>query len=518
MSSAGISNLCGKITVLVVFLGMVGLCVDTALALSGSGTQEEPWLIQSLADFDEFAADPNYWDDYTRLETDVNLAGRIYTTAVIAPDINDANLGFQIIPFTGIFDGNDHKITNLTINGGGNNYLGLFGRIAGGEVRNLGLEGGSVNGGEHAIGGLVGATIGEFAEGGIIKNCYFTGDVSVYDSYGDYDHIWVGGLVGCSFFNVISDCYSTGSLSVSDSIGYSYSVGGLVGGNYSGSVSNCYSTSSVSGGMHAVGGLVGINGEFGYYSTIRNCYATGNVSGSYVGGLVGGNLWGIVADCYSTGSVSGDNSGGLVGLNDETISNSYWDIETSGEPNMCGYQRYGTGCDPNYGKTTAEMKKQSTFQDWDFIDTWNIGENQTYPYLRSYPAGDINKDGIVNFRDLAFMALQWLEVYNLGNQPPEVLITYPEDGDRLMVGGIPPQTLIHAQADDNDGTVVRVEFFDGGLKLGDDTDGSDGWNYLWQDCSLGFHVLTATAWDNEGLSATSPPVNVEVWMPDPPPP
>jgi hypothetical protein len=152
------------------------------------------------------------------------------------------------------------------------------------------------------------------------------------------------------------------------------------------------------------------------------------------------------------------------------------------------------------------------------VEIWNIGENQTYPYLRVYLAGDINKDGIVNFKDFAFVALQWMEEYNLGNQPPEVVITYPEDGDRLMVGGVPPQTMILAEADDYDGTVVRVEFFDGELKLGEDSDGSDGWSYLWQAYSLGWHVLTATAWDEEELSGTSPPVNVEVWMPFPPPP
>jgi len=38
--------------------------------------------------------------------------------------------------------------------------------------------------------------------------------------------------------------------------------------------------------------------------------------------------------------------------------------------------------------------------DWEFINIWGIGENQAYPYLRTVPAGDINKDRIVNFLDL----------------------------------------------------------------------------------------------------------------------
>ena len=48
------SNLWGKIAV---FLIIFGVCVNTALALDGSGTEQDPWRIQSLADFDDFAAD-----------------------------------------------------------------------------------------------------------------------------------------------------------------------------------------------------------------------------------------------------------------------------------------------------------------------------------------------------------------------------------------------------------------------------------------------------------------------------
>ena len=51
------SNLIGTITIFV----MVSFVVNTALALDGSGTQEYPWRIKSLEDFNDFAADANYW-------------------------------------------------------------------------------------------------------------------------------------------------------------------------------------------------------------------------------------------------------------------------------------------------------------------------------------------------------------------------------------------------------------------------------------------------------------------------
>jgi hypothetical protein len=114
---------------------ILAISVNTALGLPGSGTQEDPWRIESLADFNEFATDPNYWDGHTRLEMDVNLAGQTYSTAVIAPDTNNSNWDFDGPAFTGVFDGNGHKITALTIDDGGadNDYLRLFGFIDGGR-------------------------------------------------------------------------------------------------------------------------------------------------------------------------------------------------------------------------------------------------------------------------------------------------------------------------------------------------------------------------------------------------
>ncbi|HEY6951119.1 MAG TPA: GLUG motif-containing protein, partial [Bacteroidota bacterium] len=147
-------------------------------------------------------------------------------------------------------------------------------------------------------------------------------------------------------------------------------VGALVGDN-DGTVSNCYSTGSVSG-SNLVGGLIGgiVSGS------ASNSYSTASVSGgSSVGGLVGYLLSASVSDCYSTGSVSGGSStGGLIGSNSGSVSNSFWDTQTSG-------QSGGSGT----GETTATMKTQSTFTGagWDFANTWAIdpGVNNGYPAL-----------------------------------------------------------------------------------------------------------------------------------------
>ena len=371
------------VIITIVIIGLVGS--GTVLALDGAGTEGDPWLIQSLEDFNDFAADANYWDDYTRLETDVNLAGMVYERAIIAPDVNDASW-FQGTPFTGVFDGNNHKITNLTIDdaGAGNGFLGLFGFIDDGEVRNLGLEGGSISG-QYYVGGLLGCNLR-----GEVSNCYSTGDVS-----GDWE---VGGLVGTNSAS-ISDCYSTGDVS-----GISI-VGGLVGRNHD-SVLGCYSTGDVSGTGDAVGGLLGIN----YDGSVSNCYATGNVNGvDDVGGLSGDNLVGSVSNCYATGDVNGvSHVGGLLGRNGDSISNCFWDTTTQTHGVTESIGDPGGTITNVLGLPTTQLHQQSTFTDWDFINTWNIGENQTYPYLRTVSASDINKDGITNFFDLSILCNQWM--------------------------------------------------------------------------------------------------------------
>jgi hypothetical protein len=170
-------------------------------------------------------------------------------------------------------------------------------------------------------------------------------------------------LIGISKKGTISNCYSTGDVSVATAF---YYAGGLIGQNEINSNLNaCYSTSNVSGGStQAFGGLIASNS-----GNVSNCYATGSVTsaGTIVGGLIGGHypLSGSVSNCYSKGSVSGSDptyKGGLIGYystGPNNVTNSFWDIETSGQTISPGG---GTA------KTTIQMKTGTTFTGatWDF--------------------------------------------------------------------------------------------------------------------------------------------------------
>jgi hypothetical protein len=96
------------------------------------------------------------------------------------------------------------------------------------------------------------------------------------------------------------------------------------------------------------------------------------------------------------------------------------------------------------------------------------------------------------------------------NQPPTVSIGSPAGGATFTT---PANITITANATDTDGTVAKVEFFDGAIKLGEDTDGSDGWSLVWPNVPVGSHSLTARATDNAGAATASSAVAITVRPP-----
>ena len=341
-----------SILLFAIFISLVAGAAQARYS-GGTGEPNDPYRIATPEDLNDIGRYEEDWDKHFILVNDVNLAE--YTGEqfkIIGRWIWWDDPGNK--PFTGVFDGNDHTVWNFTWTSDGRNGIGLFGYVgSSGQIKNLVLQNVNVNTGGWYVSGLVG---------------------------------WNEGS--------ITNCYSSGSI-----LGI-HSIGALAGKNSEGGIiCACYSTGSVSGESY-IGGLAGQNRGW-----ITNCYSSGNVPGEddYVGGLTGSNS-GTITNCYSSGSVSAMHDvGGLVGEDEAgtgNVINSFWDIETSGQLTSAG----GTP------KTTAEMKTMSTFTDagWDFVEIWGIGEHQTYPYLRTEPAGDSNHDKKVNFEDLAILASHWL--------------------------------------------------------------------------------------------------------------
>jgi hypothetical protein len=97
------------------------------------------------------------------------------------------------------------------------------------------------------------------------------------------------------------------------------------------------------------------------------------------------------------------------------------------------------------------------------------------------------------------------------NSPPAVALTQPADGATFT----PPATVeLAATASDGDGTVTKVEFFNGATKLGEDTTAPYG--FTWSGVAAGSYTLTARATDNFGGVTTSSSSRITVSSPPPP--
>ncbi|MHA7056258.1 Ig-like domain-containing protein [Aquimarina sp. M1] len=98
------------------------------------------------------------------------------------------------------------------------------------------------------------------------------------------------------------------------------------------------------------------------------------------------------------------------------------------------------------------------------------------------------------------------------NQAPTVTITEPFNGQTYTTGST---ILINATASDTDGDITKVEFFNNGIKIGEDT--SNPYSLSWSNMASGSYTLTAKATDNQNAEGESAAVNIVVGSITPPP-
>ncbi|MGD9638428.1 MAG: ZmpA/ZmpB/ZmpC family metallo-endopeptidase-related protein [Alphaproteobacteria bacterium] len=258
-----------------------------------------------------------------------------------------------IASFSGYFNGMGFTISNLKISRSSQDNIGLFGSTNNAVIINVVLSNINIKG-QANVGGLAGYMNKSYVNGVKISGLVESSSSCVGGLSGRTDNT---GIYSCSF--------------IGHSKGLSVDTGGIVGYFLTNSsLSNSYASGVVEG-TGLVGGLVG---RMEMNTSITNSYADSSVTGSdlHVGGLVGWQASSSVINrSYAAGAVSGPEGyvGGLVGWdydNTLTVTSSYWDMQTSGQATTAGNK--GTGL------TTTQMKTQSSFVDWNFVDVWKAPE------------------------------------------------------------------------------------------------------------------------------------------------
>ena len=244
----------------------------------------------------------------------VNKGGNAKISAVLTNDIDLAAYNWMPIGmnstgkrFAGSFDGQDHKIINLSINYQGTTtatpYQGLFGWVEGSsskhaEIKNMTVQGNMVltsnkNVSTASSGGVIGRA--DYAD---ITNVHSEVNITVNRVGGNWDNI--GGVIGQIYYATnVKDCSYSGTIKA-------WRYAGGIAGNISSSGSaiiNCVNTGTVTCPSTCAAGIVA---NLGNGSKVVGCYNTGAITaaGNYAAGIVGYCANSEVSNCYNAGKVT----------------------------------------------------------------------------------------------------------------------------------------------------------------------------------------------------------------------
>ena len=335
---------------------LILLCAATInlFAWDGNGTIGNPYKVSSPQDLIDLSnAEESFEGVYFQQTQNIDMQAYQSFTAIGAEHLKG---------FKGSYDGQNFEIKNLRVTDGflGSN-IALFGYLRdGAEISNVRITGNSIMEGESSIGSIAGecqgtvtiqncsssATIvaeggsvgGIVGSGSIVKNCTFTGSVTV-----DYEYANNTGGIAGSVSKMIVFCNNYGAVTGTDRVG---GICGILPAG--GEMSDCYNSGSVTGVGDNVGGVAGyvssgltydafltrchnsgnvkgdnsVGGVAGYAVKAENSGNTGNVEGKgeYVGGVVG---QGRVSLSYNRGDVTGDTYVGGVSGNLKEMDNCY---------------------------------------------------------------------------------------------------------------------------------------------------------------------------------------------------
>ena len=276
------------LALLLVLAMLVGL-MPAALAadtLSGSGTEDDPYLLATAADLKAFRDMANAEASSklcATLTADIDLGGEAWTP------FEGQTVGGA---YAGTFDGANHTIKGLSVNLTSSTGAGLFGTVCGATIKNLKVEGNVSASSSAFVGGIVGRT----QTSATIDSCSFAGTVTSTKKSGSSNA--TAGIVGK---------VNTGTVTIT----------------------NCANTATVNGNGNIAAGILGYGGS--NKVTIENCYNTGAISGQwYASGICGSTVKATssIRNCYNSGTITATNGGsyyaGITANFRGTISNSYY--------------------------------------------------------------------------------------------------------------------------------------------------------------------------------------------------
>ncbi len=310
--------------------------------LPGSGTAQDPYIIDKRADLDKMAqaiatSGFDYAGKYFSITADIDMAT---DTAAYVPIAAGSKV------FAGILLGNGHTISNLNINSTADN-VGLIGNLGiTGQISDLTIASGNITGGSNT-GAVVGNLQGKLQNivvqpavtvtsshshvGGIVGNATATASMSDLTNYSTVtsESSHVGGIVGYSVAETTAS-----RLANHGNITGAYYVGGIAGYTSATNYDSILNYGTIAGGTSTTGSIGGALGYTVLTTSVVGAKNYGTVTGTAnVGGIVGYSYKNTTADtcliknALNAGAITGSryHVGGIVGrttnLNLEHVAN-----------------------------------------------------------------------------------------------------------------------------------------------------------------------------------------------------
>ena len=279
------------------------------------------------------------------LGADIDLANLEWTPIGIDSWISGFSQYIPSYTFSGVFDGCNHTIYNLSNSAGYSSFAGLFGTTYYATIRNVELA-----------------------------------NVNITLTGGSY-RAKVGALIGYARSTVVQNCGVFNATLTANATSNPASVGGLIGITITSTVENSFAYADVAGNGH-IGGIVGGDYTGSSGTTIRNCYAVGSLTSTnrsntnaakcVAGILAYGNSVSI-SNCVYIGDINNDNNFDFYAIGVGSIYASYYSIPS-----------YGSNFTPDdfmsYDWVVSNLY-------WDFDEIWEFNDNFDYPVLQGFSEG-----------------------------------------------------------------------------------------------------------------------------------
>ncbi len=332
---------------------------------AGSGTSADPYQIATPGNLQWMVENQAEWDKFYLQTAHIDMI------ATTIPCYNNGSgwisIGDFAVPFTGTYNGQGYRISNLYINPENYTFAGLFGVCQNTLIENLVLDNVQISNGATYTGVLAAimsnSTIRNVGATGVIqKNIYFS-------------DVRVSGLVYHLEMSTMERCYSS-----------------------------CTLINSIQNGFHVLGGVLG---EV-YNSTIRDTYFKGSFISTNAdvvfAGSFGARAFGnVFENCYTTAQYSivipdATHVGAILGTDENMGDNTFTNVLFADHLPDNGF---GSAIAANQLRTYPAIANAGYDLQCETVngtnDVWgmNRSDNNQYPFLawEAYPAGCVQWNG-----------------------------------------------------------------------------------------------------------------------------